>query len=205
MRAAADAGHEIGLHAWDHHGWQTKAGDMSVAALRADVARGVDALEQATGRVPGCSAAAGWICNERVLEAKEQVGFTYNSDCRGLSAFRPRHARRNFTLQVPTTMPTYDEVIGRDGIDNNNYNERLLAHVRRGALNVLAVHAEVEGIVCAGLFDDFLYRCRDAELETVPLRKIVNAGVAVQDDWIAHAPVPGREGPVCWQRSALDA
>jgi undecaprenyl phosphate-alpha-L-ara4FN deformylase len=203
LREAADAGHEVGLHAWDHHRWQTRAGRMSVAELRDELARGVEALEHATGRLPTCSAAAGWICNEHVLEAKEQLGFVYNSDCRGLSAFRPVHRGHRFAPQVPTTLPTYDEMIGRDGVDSANYNQRLLAHARADALNVLAVHAEVEGIVCSALFDAFLGLCRDRELSMVPLRDIVEAGALPGDDWIAQRPVAGREGAVCWQRSAL--
>src|SRR5262249_18600218 len=88
-RAAQDAGHELGLHAWEHHRWQVSALKMDARALHDEIARGVDAFAEALGRRPDCSAAAGWICNERVLEAKEQFGFRYNSDCRGRSIFVP--------------------------------------------------------------------------------------------------------------------
>jgi undecaprenyl phosphate-alpha-L-ara4FN deformylase len=104
---------------------------------------------------------------------------------------------------VPTTMPTYDELIGRGGIDNANYNERLLAHARADALNVLAVHAEVEGIVCAELFDAFLATCRRRGIGLVPLRDLPELAGPLAEDGIAQAPVAGREGDVCWQRSAL--
>lgn len=202
MRATAEAGHEVGLHAWDHHRWQAHAGQMSVAELRDELARGVDALADALGRQPDCSAAAGWICNERVIEAKEQLGFAYNSDCRGRSAFRPIHDGRHYAPQLPTTMPTYDEMIGRNGVDNGNYNDRLLAQVQPELLNVLAVHAEVEGIVCAPLFDAFLRQCRERSIVLQPLRNLLT-NTSTADDWIAQAPVPGREGLVCWQQTAV--
>ena len=160
-------------------------------------------LADLLGRKPDCSAAAGWICNERALEAKDALGFAYNSDCRGRSVFRPAVGNRRFAPQVPTTMPTYDELIGRDGTDNANYNERLLAHVRADALNVLAIHAEVEGIACAELFDAFLATCTSRGTELVPLRALPELAATLADDGIAQAPVAGREGDVCWQASAL--
>jgi len=203
IRAASDAGHEIGLHAWDHHRWQTRAGRMSTAALRAELGRGTDALAGILGRKPDCSAAAGWICNERVLQAKQDLGFTYNSDCRGRSVFHPVIDGCRYSPQVPTTMPTYDEMIGRDGVDNANYNARLLAYARSDALNVLTIHAEVEGIACADMFDSFLASCRQKSVELVPLRALPELTMAIPEDEIAQAPVAGREGDVCWQRSAL--
>lgn len=205
IRAASEAGHEIGLHAWDHYRWQTYAPRMSVAELHAELERGRDTLGELLGRAPECSAAAGWICNERVLEAKDALGFAYNSDCRGRSAFRPTADGRRFAPQVPTTMPTYDEMIGRDGTDDANYNERLLAHVRADGLNVLAVHAEVEGIARADLFDRFLAACGQRAIELCPLRELPELAAPLGEDGIAQGPVAGREGDVCWQRSALDA
>jgi undecaprenyl phosphate-alpha-L-ara4FN deformylase len=202
LRAAADAGHEVGLHAWDHHRWQARALHSPVAALEKEIAHGVAAFCDAVGREPECSAAAGWICNERVLEAKESFGFRYNSDCRGRSLFVPTVGGRAFAPQIPTTLPTYDEVIGRNGVTDANYNDRLLAQIRPDHLNVLTVHAEVEGRVCAPLFDRFLTACRERDIRPLPLKALLG-DAALSQEPIALGPIAGREGDVCWQRSAL--
>lgn len=204
IRAAAAAGHEVGLHAWDHYSWQTQARHMSLERLRQDIARGVDSLSEITGRRPDCSAAAGWICNERVLEAKESFGFKFNSDCRGRSVFRPIVRGRTLTPQIPTTLPTYDELIGRNGIDDENYNDRLLELVRANADNVLAVHAEVEGIALAPTFSAFLEACRNRGIDLLPLGRLIDSAAPPAEP-IAQHPIAGREGDVCWQRSALAA
>jgi undecaprenyl phosphate-alpha-L-ara4FN deformylase len=202
LRAAAEAGHEVGLHAWDHHRWQARALTLPVDALKREIERGVAAFREAIGREPDCSAAAGWICNERVLEAKASFGFRYNSDCRGRSLFVPTAGGRAFAPQIPTTLPTYDEVIGRNGITDANYNEWLLDRIRPGRLNVLAVHAEVEGRVCAPLFDRFLTECRRRDIGPVPLSALLDATAPPREP-IALAPIDGREGDVCWQASGV--
>jgi len=203
IRAADAAGHEVGLHAWDHHRWQRQAGRLSAEALCAELEPGVELLTELLGRRPDTSAAAGWICNERALEAKQRLGFAYNSDCRGRSVFVPLVDGKEYAPQVPTTMPTYDELIGRHGVTDDNYNERLLGHVDPNGLNVLAIHAEVEGIACAALFDDFLERCGERDLRLMPLGSLDALRNCEARDTIASAPVEGREGDIAWQRSAL--
>ena len=203
LRFTEKAGHEVGLHAWDHHLWQVAAPRMSVAALQREIARGVEAFSDALGRRPDCSAAAGWVANQRVLEAKETFGFRYNSDCRGSSIFVPVAGGQRCAPQIPTTLPTYDEVIGRDGVTHDNYNGRLVDRLRPGALNVLTVHAEVEGIACAGLFDAFLAECKARDIRPVPLAGLLDDGTLYAEDSLAQAPIAGRDGNVCWQQSAL--
>jgi len=39
---------------------------------------------------------------------------------------------RYFSLRVPTTLPTFDEVLGREGVDRENYNEYLISLMRGG-------------------------------------------------------------------------
>jgi undecaprenyl phosphate-alpha-L-ara4FN deformylase len=202
LREAGAAGHELGLHAWDHHRWQVKALEMDARALHDEIARGVDAFAEALGRRPDCSAAAGWVSNERVLEAKEEFGFRYNSDCRGRAIFVPIVGGRRLAPQVPTTLPTYDEVVGRE-VTNETYNDWLLARIAPGALNVLTVHAEVEGGACAELFDEFLGSCAKRGIRPVPLCALLDAAPARDTDTLVLAPIAGREGDVGWQRSAL--
>jgi undecaprenyl phosphate-alpha-L-ara4FN deformylase len=203
LRRVADAGHEIGLHAWDHHYWQSRALRLDVDGLEREIGRGVDAFSQIMGRPPQCSAAAGWVCNERVLEAKEKFGFKYNSDCRGLEIFVPIAQGRRFAPQIPTTLPTYDEVIGQHGVTDGNYNQWLLQQLKPDALNVLAVHAEVEGLARAALFDSFLDHCTTQGVTPVALESLLAQAPAPHADAVAQAPIAGRDGTICWQRSAL--
>lgn len=79
--------------------------------------------------------------------SKEPAGLLYNSDCRGYSIFQPIIESETLRLpQVPTTLPTYDEIVGKNGITSGNYNDYILKLIRPARLNVLTIHAEVEGI-----------------------------------------------------------
>jgi len=102
-------------------------------------------------------------------------------------------------------MPTYDELIGRDGITDENYNARLLTYANPQGLNVLTIHAEVEGIACASMLDEFIVRSRDSGYDFVPLGQLPELRGNATRDALAMAPLHGREGEVAWQRSAVSS
>jgi len=202
IRDAADAGHEIGLHAWDHHAWQTHIDSMDCDAIYKSINKGITVMTEILGRPPVCSAAPGWKCNNLVLLAKEKFAFTYNSDCRGENIFYPLVDGKKLSQpQIPVTLPTYDEIMGGNGITNENYNKYLLSLIIPNKLNVLTIHAEAEGIVCKDLFEKFLQMAQAKGIAFVPLGTLLTEFTPLGSAAIVAKKNPGREGWLAYQET----
>lgn len=202
IEATDTAGHEIGLHAWDHHKWQMKTDSMSAEELRSEITKGYNLLKDITGRDLPCSAVAGWRCTEQTLVEKDAFPFKYNSDCRGDSIFSPGEG---MAPQIPVTLPTYDELVGQDGVDNSNYNDAILNLIKRDGLNVYTIHAEVEGIVCAEMFEDLIVRAKQQNIEFVPMIDLLpDAETPLPKDSINNIEMEGREGWLTHQASFVE-
>jgi undecaprenyl phosphate-alpha-L-ara4FN deformylase len=173
IRRTRDAGHEVGLHAWDHYGWQANVERWSDAQLTGQIRRGVDCLTDILGQQVTCSAAAGWRADERVVQAKQPFEFRYNSDCRGSSIFRPRLANGLAgTPQIPVDLPTFDEVVG-PRLRARDFNQFILRRFKPGQLNVYTVHAEVEGIIMADAFRQLLSEAHANAIRFQPLGQLL--------------------------------
>jgi undecaprenyl phosphate-alpha-L-ara4FN deformylase len=195
IRVVAGAGHEVGLHVWDHQAWQARIDTMDEAAIRRSLEQGVELLTRILGHPPTCSAVPGWKCNDLVLKEKARFPFVYNSDCRGESVFRPVVGGTAMAqLQVPVTLPTYDEVVGRDGVSNDNYNDHILGLLDSDQLNTLTIHAEVEGIICLDLFRQFVDKALSQGHRFVPLKDLLRDPGEVSAAAIVPKTFPGREG-----------
>lgn len=200
IRLAAATGHEIGLHAWDHQAWQTRLDALTPEKIATQIQRGFDMLSGILGRKPDCSATPAWMTNDEALIAKESFPFRYNSDCRGESIFRPQAGDRELLQpQVPATLPTYDELIGRNSITNANYNEYMLSLIKPDRLNVLTIHAEVEGNTCTEMFDSFLSVAETKGIQFVALGSLLPMAGPLPRCAIERGSVPGRDGWVAKQ------
>lgn len=200
IRAAAEAGHEIGFHAWDHHEWQSRLERMSPDDIRQRIRQGCEKIAAITGTAPSCSAAPAWQCTDAALLVKDGFPFNYNSDCRGDSMFRPVVGGNILQQpQVPVTLPTYDEVIGRNGVTDANYNEHMRSLLRPDALNVLAIHAEVEGIACIDMFRAFVKDALAQGDEFVPLGWLAMQNPVTHKAPLVRKDAAGREGWLSWQ------
>jgi undecaprenyl phosphate-alpha-L-ara4FN deformylase len=197
MRQTLAAGHEVGLHAWDHHKWQSMDLEKPGAAAR-ELDLGFQRLGEILGRPPTASAAPAWRISPAALAAKSAFPFAYNSDCRGTCCFKP-DGRDDRAPQVPVTLPTYDELAGRSGVSDANYNRRLLDMFRPDGLNVLCIHAEVEGLARAALFEDFLAQARDRGQGFTRLDEILAAQEFLPAAGLVQRAVPGREGLLACQ------
>jgi undecaprenyl phosphate-alpha-L-ara4FN deformylase len=199
IRASAKAGHEVGLHAWDHHKWQMQINRMNEAELEAEIGKGLAALQGVLGTEVTCSAAPGWRCNVATLSCTEPYRMRYHSDCRGTHVFRPTIAGNPATPQIPVTLPTYDEVIGRNGIKDENFNAFLLDRIAATEFPVLTIHAEVEGIAKQAMFERFLDDADARGMRFCALGDLLPPVERIGAGSIGEGHVAGREGTVCMQ------
>ncbi len=198
IRAAAAEGHEIGLHAWDHQHWQSMDLD-DFDSVSKEIALGLERFEKIAGFVPSCSAAPAWRANATVVAAKQRFPFVYNSDSRGRSCFIPVDSGEVFQPQAPVTLPTYDELYGTNGVTDDNYNERLLDLFQADSLNVLCIHAEVEGVAKADLFEKFMETAVQRGIAFERLETMLKNQSAIHKAKIKVDSLPGRQGKMFLQ------
>ena len=199
LRATAQQ-HEVGLHAWDHHAWQARCGEWDIPRLAREVERGLLEMEAILGQPVRCSAVAGWRADQRVVRAKEPFAFRYNSDCRGTGPFLPQlDATHVGTVQIPVTLPTWDEVVGRE-VNAADFNRYLLNRIHQDTgTPVYTIHAEVEGIVYQNHFATLLRMAEQQgiqfcplsellpdDLTTLPVGKIIRHEMAGREGWLGY-------------------
>jgi undecaprenyl phosphate-alpha-L-ara4FN deformylase len=196
LRQIADEGHEVAPHGWDHVGWQDRIHRLDQVAIRADLDLAARAFLAAVGVVPSASAAPGWRTSALALTVQDGRGFRYASDTRGDTPFRPSVDDGALeTLQLPTTMPTMDEVLGR--VPDV---PRALAEAVRPGINVFTLHAEVEGGALLDTFEVFLAQVVAARAQLtrldeiaahalaaddVPVARVLRGWIGGRSDWIA--------------------
>lgn len=199
LREADHAGHEIGLHAWDHHLWQARVERMHGDRIACEIKKGFDTIAEILGKPPGAAAAPAWMTTGEALAAMERFSFDYLSDCRGHSIFQPRIEGKTRNIpQIPTTLPTYDEVVGIE-TKFENYNSFLLQKIRPNQLNVLTIHAEVEGVFCKDMFSKFLQAAAQKHLSFCPLQQLLQGEDALPVHTIYKQRFSGRAGWVSYQ------
>ena len=128
------------------------------------------------GFLPQSHAAAGWQINAHGLELEQEYGLRYASDTRGGPPFFPVLGQGISSCpQLPTTLPTFDEVLGIDGVDESTIAEALFRRSSAAAdarhaddardaddLQVFTLHAELEGMLLLDAFESLLEKWRDS-------------------------------------------
>jgi undecaprenyl phosphate-alpha-L-ara4FN deformylase len=202
MRAVRDAGFECGIHTWDHVHWQDHVRMRGQAWTDAIMQKSERRYQAVFGAAPHTHGAAGWQMNAHAFARHDSAGYRYASDGRAQlredgALFDPQAGPYRYRgmacIQMPTTLPTLDELLGReiDGVvlDNDNIAAHLLkltAHPVRD--HVYTLHAELEGQKLAPIFEQLLsgWKAQGYRL----------ASMADYYEKIKHASLP--EYPVQW-------
>ena len=204
MRRARDEGFEVGVHCWDHVKWQDGVVAADAAWAEREMRKACARFSEIFSEPPRVHGAAGWQMSPHALRLTEKLGFDYCSDTRGRSPFIPSLETEVVACpQIPTTLPTLDELIGRDGVTAENVHERVLelSASPMSAVHVFTAHAELEGMRLLPVLERLLTGWRALGYDVVPLRALV---ATIKRGELPHhavtlSEVPGRSGVLAMQ------
>jgi peptidoglycan/xylan/chitin deacetylase (PgdA/CDA1 family) len=203
MRRVGDAGFEVGIHCYNHYRWQDHLASMGAGEVTEEFGRARAEFTRIFGTEARTAGAAGWQSNANSREAYDGAGLLYASDTRGTRPYLPRIGGKVFrTLEIPSTLPTLDELMGRPEFPDEAIAAHLASRLSPDQLNVFTIHAEIEGMGRRAIFREFLGLCRGAGTSFVRLdeearRILSDGGVPVCEQ--VMAPIEGRSGLLATQ------
>ena len=204
MRKTAEKGHEVGIHCYDHIRWQDSLATMT----RAEVFTEFGSARKEFQRIFGCATktagAAGWQANALSLAAYDDANLLYGSDTRGTQPFIPRINDTIYrTLQIPSTLPTLDELLGRPEYPYERLTEFYLSQLKHDLPNIFTVHAEIEGMKHLAWFSEFLRTAQAKQINIVTMETIAQQYLArraeIPVNELIQGTVDGRSGMLAKQ------
>ncbi len=199
IKSVAAAGHEIGVHAWDHVAWHDGVENWPEEKIRVWYQNAFNAFADAAGAPARASCAPAWKTCDAALKVLEEFKLDYATDCRGLAPFYPKAGGETMkTPQLPATTPTLDEILGRKDVDQSDLNGYLLQRLDPAGFNCHTLHTELEGQHFPDLFSDLLQRMKAAGYSFITLgdwaAELKKNPAAIPVKTMEYREVPGRSG-----------
>ncbi len=204
LRSVRDEGYEVGIHCWDHIKWQDGVSDANPAWTERQMNLACQRFEDIFGCPAKTHGAAGWQMNPHALRLTQRLGFDYASDTRGKHPFMPVcNGELILCPQLPTTLPTLDELIGTNGLKIGNVHERLLELTQHSPPHghVYTLHAELEGMKLLPVFEKLLSGWREQGYTLTSTRDIfteLDLAELPRHD-VVCGELPGRSGTLMLQ------
>ncbi|KMN35678.1 MULTISPECIES: 4-deoxy-4-formamido-L-arabinose-phosphoundecaprenol deformylase [Chromobacterium] len=205
MREVRAQGFEVGIHTWDHIKWQDYVAGKDAAWTRAEMRKAAERFERIFGEPARTHGAAGWQINDAALAYERELGMLYASDGRGSHPFQPVDAAGQplGVPQLPTTLPTLDELIGLDGLTADNVHKHILelTEDEPATGHVYTLHAELEGLRLGYTFEHLLvgWKAQGYQLcSCIELFSSLDAA-SLPNGRVVMGEIPGRSGTLALQ------
>jgi peptidoglycan/xylan/chitin deacetylase (PgdA/CDA1 family) len=196
LRHVRDQGYETGVMAYEGWRWQHRIVDATGPWIEAQMKRAIDRYADVFGEPPKTHAATGWRMSAHALRLTQRLGFDYASDGRGHSPHLPVwNAELVRCPQLPTTLPTLDELIDAGDARVDSVAARLLEHTAAHVGDhVFTLSAEREGGKLAAVFEQLVVGWNAQGYKLVRLRDLYEAidPFALPRCDVGWGNVPGR-------------
>ena len=197
MRDLTRAGFEVGVHGYDHVRWQDQLDQIGERGIRGELDDAFEAFRAVMGSRARGFGAPGWRTAAAALRALDAIGLDYRSDTRGTAPYRCAIEGDVFaTPEIPTTLPTMDEVMGPKLGASGAIVRFYLERINGAALNVHTIHAETEGMGQLDTFVALMRALKDRGARFVQLRDAAAAldRAALPVCEVIRTTLPGRAG-----------
>lgn len=215
LRSLQTAGFEIGISAWDRIDWLKQVGSASNPWSEKQLQQAIDAYQHLFGETPRAYSAIDGQINRHTLRLQQRLGFAYAADSQGTAhsgPFLPLWcAEPIHCLQVPSTLPSLDQVMQQENLGEAGAVSHLLkqsAALPESTIPVYALSAEREGLrqqdsflqLLAGWreqgytlcgLDQLAYGCDISKLPRCPVSLEASTGSAPR---LTQAPAIGTSG-----------
>jgi undecaprenyl phosphate-alpha-L-ara4FN deformylase len=201
MRRVRDRGFEVGIHCYDHFKWQDYLFKMTLDDVRTEFGKAISEFERIFGCQPATAGAPGWQASAESKQVYDEAELLYASDTRGHSPFFPRIMGRTFqTIEIPSTLPTFDELLGRPEYPDEKIVQHYVSLLRDDQPNVFTLHAEIEGMMKLPLFRDLMKAWSERGVTFVRMDDLAHDLLSVRDSVpvrdLVMAEIDGRSGMV---------
>lgn len=159
MRAARQNGHDVGVLGCSPVQWISRLAHADAGWVRDQCAQIWNLIDEAEIEQPLPLATPAWQTNPALLGGLPSQRVSYTSMSRGKLPYLPvLQGARSGVPEIPTTLPTVDELLGQSDIDAANVHEYLYAESRRvlPAGHVFTASADREGLDRLDLMEKLL-------------------------------------------------
>lgn len=204
LRATHDAGFETAIQCWDRIKWQDGAETAGATWTEIEMRKAHERYVDVFGMEAKGHGAAAWQMNPHALRLTQRLGYRWSSDCRGTHPFMPVwNGEVVHCMQLPTTLPTIDELVGIDGISADNVGQHLLRLTAetRSEHHVFTLQAELEGLKFSQTLETLLTGWREQGYELVSLGELAESldPAELPRHEMQRGECPGRTGTLMLQ------
>ncbi|MCK5591750.1 MAG: polysaccharide deacetylase family protein [Candidatus Pacebacteria bacterium] len=159
-----DEGFELGMHGYDHIAWHNNLTRWSEERIRNEYKKMMQAYSDAIGEDVKSLGTPGWQESIRHIKVTDSLGFSYRSDTRFSQPYFPSiDGYVSNTLEIPTTFPSLDEIMGREDMQEKNPVEYMMQYFEKDKVNIFTLHTELEGRSYLGFLEEFILKLKEIE------------------------------------------
>jgi len=195
-----DHHHEVGIYAYDATYWEEQIHDSPESDIRFEINKALMRFKEIFNFSAKVTGAPNFQTHHLVCKIQDDSDFLYATDTRGISPFYPHHHLKTYqTLQLPTTLPTLDELLGMPDFSLENCQNHYLDLITSNEYNVMTIRAEWEGATYLQWFESFIKLCIEKNITIMPLKNFIPLLKDVPVCELIQITLPGRPEKVAAQ------